>query len=428
MGANLTLGKAVNDVPSHGKEVSLEFLQKHWSANIASLKVEPVMAETREGVFKEDGGGASGPNIVRLVLTWKDGKFSEEQPETCVLKTEDNMKNPPYPMITRYVFHVCNFTQIELQANECNWYGLNSKAAVENGYSMPKTFCAVRSHHKIKRPNGRQLTFRDARQNFRTCIVMEDMKNYRSPPQQTNLSKEQIFAALKNIAILHGSYWGKHDEIDWIDGSTNRACTWLQDIIITVNPELPLLGKSKKTFHTSTIIEDVTKMFSTPLGNNLYKLYCGGKNWVTDKETQEALLAFRKKLQDDEGARNRVVNTPLDYQTIVHGDCHGWNHMFPVKSENENENASLAPVKAVDFGFVGKGRPTWDLVYFFAMSVSANDYEADCAALQVYYDALCAAAKDNPSFDSSKYTFEFFSTEFFRIWGSHCKYHAIYIL
>ena len=189
MGANLSLGKAVNEVPSHGKEVSLEFLQKHWSANIASFKVEPVMAETREGVFKEDGGGASGPNIVRLVLTWKDGKFSEEQPESCVLKTEDNMKNAPYPMITRYVFHVCNFTQVELQANECNWYKINSNVALENGYSMPKTYCAVRSHHKIKRPSMRQLTFRDSRQNFRTCIIMEDMKNHRSPPQQQNLSK-----------------------------------------------------------------------------------------------------------------------------------------------------------------------------------------------------------------------------------------------
>ena len=100
--------------------------------------------------------------------------------------------------------------------------------------------------------------------------------------------------------------------------------------------------------------------------------------------------------------------------------------MFPVKSENEN--ASLPPVKAVDFGFVGKGRPTWDLAYFFAQSVNANDYEADLAALQVYYDALCAAARDNSRFDASKYTFEFFSAEFFRIWGSHGKYQAIYIL
>ena len=30
MGANLSLGKATNDVPSHGKEVTLAFLQQHW--------------------------------------------------------------------------------------------------------------------------------------------------------------------------------------------------------------------------------------------------------------------------------------------------------------------------------------------------------------------------------------------------------------
>ena len=55
MGANLSLGKPVNDIPWHGKLVTLEFLRKHWSAEIDSFKIEPVMAETREGVFKEDG-------------------------------------------------------------------------------------------------------------------------------------------------------------------------------------------------------------------------------------------------------------------------------------------------------------------------------------------------------------------------------------
>ena len=39
-------------------------------------------------IFKPDGGGASGPSIVRLRLTWADGQFSETQPETCILKTE----------------------------------------------------------------------------------------------------------------------------------------------------------------------------------------------------------------------------------------------------------------------------------------------------------------------------------------------------
>ena len=59
MGANISLGKPIEEVPEHGKQVTLEFLNKHWSENIATAQVEPVLAETREGVYKEDGGGAS---------------------------------------------------------------------------------------------------------------------------------------------------------------------------------------------------------------------------------------------------------------------------------------------------------------------------------------------------------------------------------
>ena len=418
MGANLSLGKATNDVPSHGKEVTLAFLQQHWSTNIVSFKVEPVMAETRKGVFKEDGGGASGPSIVRLLLTWADGKFTEEQPETCVLKTEDNMKNPPYPMITRYVFHLCEWIPVELQANECNWYGLNAQIAREYGYSMPKTYCAIRSHHKIKRPSGRQITFRDARQNFRTCVIMEDMNDYSSPPQQSNLSTEKLNAALQNMAKLHAAYWGRTTEFDWIDGSRNRTCTWLKHIIISADSNLPLLGKPKQTFHKTTIVQDVIKDFTTPVGDNLFKTYCDGKNWFADEGVQAALIAFKDKLANDEDARNKILNTPLDHQTINHGDCHAWNHMF--LNDDVKESKSSSPyVKAVDFGFVGGGRPTWDLIYFFAMSVKAGDYQADMKALRLYYDALCAAGEKNPNFNPLEYTFEFFLSEFFRLWGTH---------
>ena len=59
MGANLSLGKPVNDIPWHGKLVTLEFLRKHWSAEIDSFKIEPVMAETRERVF--GGAGEQAP-------------------------------------------------------------------------------------------------------------------------------------------------------------------------------------------------------------------------------------------------------------------------------------------------------------------------------------------------------------------------------
>ena len=124
-----------------------------------------------------------------------------------------------------------------------------------------------------------------------------------------NLSKEQVKAALKNMA-LHSAYWGKVDDYEWIDGSTTRACTWLQNVLITVD-EASAAWKGKLNFHKSRILEDIVKMYDTPLGNKLYHEFCDGKNWLTDDDTLAALFAFRKRLQDDDSARNRVIQHAL---------------------------------------------------------------------------------------------------------------------
>ena len=167
MGGNISIGKPQNIVPSHGNDVSLDFIQTHWSKNITAFTVEPVMAETRPGVEKPDGGGASGPSIVRLRLTWADGQFSETQPETCILKTEDNSKDPKFDLGVRVLFQFSKFIPVELQANECLWYKENSKLVTEKGYRMPKCYAAVASHDTIKIPSFNKMVFFDARQKFR---------------------------------------------------------------------------------------------------------------------------------------------------------------------------------------------------------------------------------------------------------------------
>ena len=50
MGGNISLGKKTCDIPSnlpHGQEITLDFLQKYWSKDITSLKVEQLMVVTR---------------------------------------------------------------------------------------------------------------------------------------------------------------------------------------------------------------------------------------------------------------------------------------------------------------------------------------------------------------------------------------------
>ena len=67
---------------------------------------------------------------------------------------------------------------------------------------------------------------------------------------------------------------------------------------------------------------------------------------------------FRRCFQSENVRKNVFDN--LDKQTICHGDCHGWNHMF-LKDEQKAGNNNLPSVIAVDFGMVWR---IWNLVPF----------------------------------------------------------------
>ena len=89
MGGNISIGKPQNIVPSHGNDVSLDFIQTHWSKDITAFTVEPVMAETRPGVEKPDGGGASGPSMgvffavsCGLAFAFRKGSYQTGQSTT----------------------------------------------------------------------------------------------------------------------------------------------------------------------------------------------------------------------------------------------------------------------------------------------------------------------------------------------------------
>jgi hypothetical protein len=71
-------------------------------------------------------------------------------------------------------------------------------------------------------------------------------------------------------------------------------------------------------------------------------------------------------------------------QTIVHGDCHGWNHLF-----NSHDACRL-----IDFQFLGTGRVADELAYLFTLSFDPGP-EAEETLLRLYHDALVAAGVDS---------------------------------
>jgi hypothetical protein len=81
-------------------------------------------------------------------------------------------------------------------------------------------------------------------------------------------------------------------------------------------------------------------------------------------------------------------------QTWVHGDFHGWNHLF------NPENAC----RVIDFQFFGQGRVTDELVYFLMMSFDSAP-EAESELLHLYHRALVAAGVQDYPFDQFIYEY-----------------------
>lgn len=402
------------DVPETAEEITLEFLQEHWSADIEGFEILPVMAETRPGVEKPDGGGASGPAIKRLKLRWSAGGGVAARPATSLVKVSNHQTEHQQPMIMRLIFSLARFYFPELNANELLWYGHNCKAAVANGYSMPKCYAAVATHEEVRRPNDLEFVLCDRRVPFRTLLVLEDAgAEFKSPPQAADLPEEWCRRALCNAARLHASYWGRYDaatnpELRTASESPIEDCIWHQNLMLAANTSGTMINTPLLTFHDGTIIEGAVKEWTNkPEATELWQRFCGCGSKLEYPEIVAAFEAVRNKLKDKE-VRDRLFDQ-LEPQTLCHGDIHGWNHMFP-KSEDYR---GPQMVYAVDFQMVGRGRATWDLAYFYSFSVPPN-YDGDMRLLKAYHDELLRVGKTNPKFDPAEVEFEAFKTEFVR--------------
>lgn len=126
----------------------------------------------------------------------------------------------------------------ELNAAECVFYQGNCNEAMANGYSMVKCYAALATQTKVKRASDTALTLHDRRIPYRTILFMQDIgSDYKSPPQAVDLPENYVELALKNVACLHATYWGKYDSKtnpNWKAGSMNPVenCVWLSELVI----------------------------------------------------------------------------------------------------------------------------------------------------------------------------------------------------
>ena len=71
--------------------------------------------------------------------------------------------------------------------------------------------------------------------------------------------------------------------------------------------------------------------------------------------------------------------------TIIHGDCHQWNHLF-----RKEPDASLPELVLIDWQFTGGGHLAWEVCYALNLSRDFTSVDADVALLRPYHTQLMA--------------------------------------
>jgi len=71
--------------------------------------------------------------------------------------------------------------------------------------------------------------------------------------------------------------------------------------------------------------------------------------------------------------------------TIIHGDCHQWNHLF-----RKEADASLPELVLIDWQFTGGGHLAWEVAYALNLSRDFTSVDADVALLRPYHTQLMA--------------------------------------
>jgi hypothetical protein len=332
---------------------------------VSACAHHPVVAFSALGEAREDGGGLSGPQLVRLQLTYEGGTG----PAQMVVKFGnwgDKQHMPAWPWKSRLIQVLVNVRFEEQFRSEIMFYQHIQPHL--HGVRLPTVYYVA----MVDAPtvsNWSYILF-DTRTPLRFCVLMEDLAVDHFAPALLGESVPFAHAkqALLNIAPLHAFGW-------------QQPRLWAQ-LHLRPTPWLTLLRadegtqrRQRDTFVHTNVIPTFLKRWAQPSrrGEDV-----PGGSILQEPEIVAMLIALNASFATwaDEAAKT-ARQAP---QTIVHGDFHGGNHLFhPHKA-----------CRLIDFQCVGTGRVADEVAYFFTMSFDPAP-EAEEELLSLYHQALVEA-------------------------------------
>jgi len=348
-----------------------------------------------------DGGGLGGAIMVRIILTY-GGLATGNEPASvvCKLSLGGQYKIPfKFRILSR--MKPSSFAENRFR-NEVSFVENAIPALRESGYQHPAVY-----YSGIMDGGTRGFVSHvvfDSKIKVKAVVLMEDMTSWNSKMSGDILEQDELAAILRNSAILHAAFWGMKGKYcqNWFKHPANAeiqyrgpAYSWM----LTKYRNSGISSSSAIQKQMTPLVQNWGSSNAFTLKKDMYvpdwittePLEDGTIHVLTDPVISELIEVFAQRFPEF----NKLVIEPyfnLQEQTLLHGDCHGGNHMYHKDSDK---------VISLDFQCAGRGRVTSEFLYLLSLT-PPRPFEKDMELLTVYHDALVQQGVTDYSFEDFK--------------------------
>jgi hypothetical protein len=363
----------VPPVPRHRHDLTAAWLTRALRSTgviapgtrVRTCAQHPLVTVGVTGETREDGGGLSGPQLVRLQLAYEGGAG----PAQMVAKLGDwgdKQSMPAWPWQSRLIQVVGHLRLEEQFRREILFY--QDVHPHLQGLRLPRVYYVAMTDAPLV--SAWSYVLCDTRTPLRFCILMEDLAvaHFAAVPLGASLPFPRAKQALRNIAQLHAFGWQQPRL--WAQLHL-RPTPWLTFLRADEGLQRRQRDKFVRTNFIPTLLHRWAQHSRQPAPAQEGSL-------LQEPEMVAMLTTLNASFAT--WADDAAQTARLAPQTIVHGDFHGGNHLFHPHDA----------CRVIDFQFVGTGRVADEVAYFFTLSFDPAP-EAEEELLQLYHHALVEA-------------------------------------
>ena len=352
----------------------------------------------------EGGGGMTDAQLLRLSLEYDDmSDVTGSEPKTVIAKVifrismfqSLSLKNRILYKVVAGAFG--SKTEEEFWRTEARFYQ-EVVPQIEGAFQYPKVYYT--GMNVINDRSQFSSVILNNPPDLKTVVLVEDLKGWKGETVLSNLlagglKRDYAESMLKNIAILHASFWGEKMEklsatfkvpakteiLDCRQAQHSKYYAWKRKRFLS-NP-----NDCKKKIY------DFLKQWSDHPWMRIHRDIIK-PDWITVQPTSDGSVPILKDplvldMLNVFGSRypqfnNDVAENYLSkpMQTLIHGDFHAGNHMYGIDKNN-------GKVVAMDFQLVGFERVVSDLAHSFTHSMSGFiSIDEFMELMKIYHSAL----------------------------------------